>query len=67
MRSDNLTELSLNNNRIGVDGAVAMATVLKDSHSLEKLNISWNSFGANGTGALIAAILHNDSLLALAI
>ena len=67
MTNSNLLVLDLDYNRIGPDGAAALASGLSVNQSLEKLSLSWNRIGDDGTIALAEALRSNQSLHALSL
>ena len=60
-----LTSLNLGDNRIGDDGAKALATALKNNTSLTSLNLLGNRIGDDGAKALATALETNTSLTSL--
>jgi Ran GTPase-activating protein (RanGAP) involved in mRNA processing and transport len=59
-----LRELSLTNNSISGEGAIALATVLQNPNfALKKLDINNNSIGDNGVIALSTILRHPNSTL----
>jgi hypothetical protein len=56
-----LTELSIWNNRIGDEGAAAMAAALPDCAALSELKLCHgNRIGGAGGAALVQALVHVD-------
>ena len=60
-----LRELLLQNNRIGADGAEALAAALADNAALEVLHLNGNPIGDRGAAALAAALPRCRGLRAL--
>ena len=60
----NCTELSLRSNKIGDDGATALAEVLKNNTALATLNLHGNKIGDDGATALAEALKNNNTALA---
>ncbi len=52
---------------IGVEGAVAFRTALKQNNSLTKLELSSNNIGSDGARQLAAALERNCTLTALSL
>mmetsp|Transcript_57571 Transcript_57571/g.182347 ORF Transcript_57571/g.182347 Transcript_57571/m.182347 type:complete len:111 (+) Transcript_57571:2334-2666(+) len=59
------SDLSLRNNKIGVEGAKAVAVALKTNTSLTTLDLSGNDIGAEGAKAVVEALKVNKSLTVL--
>jgi hypothetical protein len=57
-----LEVLDLRNNRIGPEGAEAIARLLETNKGLIKLDLRWNEIGSAGANALLAAFRVNRSL-----
>lgn len=53
LRGSSLTMLSLNNNAIGNDGAIAIAHALKFNSTLQRLHLRDNSIGPAGSSVII--------------
>ena len=60
-----LTSMGLSHNRIGDEGAQAIADMLRNNSSLEKLSLSANDITDEGGEPLIAALTQNTSLTTL--
>jgi len=60
-----LRELSFWRCQIGDDDAVILSQMLKTNRTLEKLDLSWNTFGCKGTVALADAVINNENLRGL--
>jgi Ran GTPase-activating protein (RanGAP) involved in mRNA processing and transport len=65
--NSSLQTLNLTWNKIGDDGAVALAAGLKVNSSLQTLNLTWNKIGDEGAVALAEALKDNKSLQTLAL
>ena len=62
-----LTELGLYSNRIGAEGAKALATALQTNSSLSTLYLGNNEIGDEGAQALATALHTNSSLSSLSL
>lgn len=60
-----LISLGLSHNRIGDDGAEALAEMLRENNTLESLSLSANDIGGEGGDKIIAALTQNTSLRSL--
>lgn len=60
-----LVDLDVSRNRIGVEGATAIAQILRHPttpSTLKNINLAWNDVGAQGAIALAVALVHNQVL-----
>ena len=64
-RLGDCTSLNLFNNRIGAEGARALAEALKTNKALTSLDLRRNSIGAEGARALAEALKTNSALTSL--
>ena len=62
MRADSLTELKLTDERIGIEGVMVVAGLMRLMASLTTLLLARNSLGAEGAKALAPAIAGSSSL-----
>lgn len=60
-----LTSLGLSHNRIGDNGALALADCLRSNRSLQSLVLSHNEIGIKGAETLVASLTQNRTLKAL--
>ncbi|KAF9300443.1 hypothetical protein BGZ91_009807, partial [Linnemannia elongata] len=65
MANSTLTTLCLGSNKIGSNGAKALAEALKTNSTLTNLNLQSNSIGDNGAQALSEALKTNSALTTL--
>jgi hypothetical protein len=64
-KNESLTSLNLGYNKIGVEGAKAIAQALEKNESLTSLYLMNNKIGAEGAKALAQALEKNESLTSL--
>lgn len=62
---ENITDLNLSNNSIEVDGAVALANMIKKSNTLTSLNLWNNTIGTEGAKALEEGMKENNFIIRL--
>ena len=57
-----LTVLSMENNELGVEGALFLSSILRNNETLISINIANNNIGDEGFGAIANSIMHHKSL-----
>ena len=62
-----LLQLDLHDNKLGPEGAVALAPAIAGSSSITSLDLSYNELGAKGANVLASGISANGSLAKLLI
>ena len=66
LKENTITELDMSGKNLGVDGAVVLATYLKDNGALSSLNLKDNQLASKEAGAALGSMLKtNTSLKAL--
>jgi len=60
--SNSLTSLSLRDNRVGLEGAKLLATMLRQNDSIVELDLSGNTFGEVGVKIMSEGLKMNDSV-----
>ena len=57
-----LTELNLEDCRIGENGACQLARAIRANSTLKKLNLRHNPLGERGAQALVESLAHNSNI-----